>query len=514
ETNLKRRATIPALTEYTELEEVVCINLHIQCERPNQHLLSFEGRAKYTVSAGRAKADRRRSFFEPEKYDNDEARLANEIVAGPGVVPLTLNNLILRGSVLRNTEFAWASVIYTGHDTKIIMNLNKPIQKVSRLMRWLNWFVMGAFVYNAILLFVSAGLETQGYASIMGTDKQWYLYHNDTTSVGTTFVGAMFSYFGLYTYVIPISLFVMVEIDRLIQGLFLVWDDQMSLLRQPSESAPPDEKPELVHMKANTTNLNEDLACIEYVFSDKTGTLTQNVMCLAKWWVDGNVFDDMKSPGSFGEALRADNTSAALKHQMTLFYRVMILCHGVIPTFNEVSQKMVYESQSPDETALIEAIARSKVMLKKRSKANVTFTIPDRDGTPVTHVFEVIHTLEFNSDRKRMSVIVKDVETGKYHLYIKGADNVILERLNPDERINPADKVAAAIQCLDEFSVVGLRTLVIAFRELDDDLYYAFKDEYEAAETALVDRDLKMTAASEKVEHDLTLVGCTAIEDR
>ncbi|KAI9347255.1 hypothetical protein BDR26DRAFT_834348 [Obelidium mucronatum] len=514
ETNLKRRAAISALTHYNTLEDVIRINLHIQCEQPNENLLSFEGRGKYTVSAGRARADRRRSFFEPEKH-TDQSRREGQIVDGPGVVPLSLTHLLLRGSVLRNTEYAWASVVYTGSDTKIIMNMKKPPQKESRLMRYLNWFVMGVFVYNAVLLFGSTVLEHQDYKTVIGSNTRWYLYGGNTDSLTTNFLGALFSYFGMYTYVIPISLFIMVEMDRLMQGMFMMWDNKMASLRQPSASAPPDEQPEIVHMKANNTNLNEDLATIEYVFSDKTGTLTRNEMILAKWYVDGHVFDDMERPGCFGDALRAPNTSSKLRKQMDLFARVMVLCHGVIPSFNEISQKMVYESQSPDETALVEAIARSKFFLTNRSKSTVTFTTPDlQTGVATPQVFEVLHTLEFNSDRKRMSVLVKDPETGKYHLYCKGADNIIMERLSRDPAANSPATIEAAVEALHGFSVTGLRTLCISYREVSEDLYHTFKDAFEAAETALVDRDLKMAAACEKVEHDLTLLGCTAIEDR
>ncbi|KAJ3123370.1 hypothetical protein HK100_011631 [Physocladia obscura] len=302
ETNIKRKSAIPALTHYSSLKDIIRVNLHIQCEQPNENLQSFEGRAKYIVSAGKARATRRKSFFEPEKHENEATRLANNIIDGPGVVPLNLNNLLLRGCVLRNTDFAWASVIYTGSDTKIIMNMKKPPQKESRLMKWLNWLVMGVFVYNGVLLFGSTTLEYFDYKSVYENNKRWYLDGGNTETMTNNFVSALFSYFGMYTYVIPISLFVMVEMDRYAQGFFMMNDLRMAVLRQPSPSAPPTEEAQMVFMKANNTNLNEDLAAIEYIFSDKTGTLTRNEMKLSKWYLDGNVYHDMEDPGSFGRA--------------------------------------------------------------------------------------------------------------------------------------------------------------------------------------------------------------------
>lgn len=52
------------------------------------------------------------------------------------------------------------------------------------------------------------------------------------------------------------------------------------------------------HMRPNNTNLNEELGMVEYIFSDKTGTLTQNDMILAKWYINGHVFDELKEPGT------------------------------------------------------------------------------------------------------------------------------------------------------------------------------------------------------------------------
>ncbi|KAJ3395120.1 hypothetical protein HDU84_002694 [Entophlyctis sp. JEL0112] len=513
ETNLKRRSAIPAICHYNRPEDIVRLNIHIQCELPNENLHSFEGRAKYIVTAGAARPDRRRSFFEPEKH-NEQSRREGQIVDGPSVVPLNMNNLLLRGCVLRNTEYAWASVVYTGSNTKIIKNMKKPIQKESRLMKWLNWFVMGVFIYNAVLLFGSTTLEFFDYKGVYENNNRWYLDSNNTESMISNFFASFFSYFAMYTYVIPISVFVMIEMDRFAQGLFMMIDTKMSVVREPAPSAPADEQPKTVFMKANNTNLNEDLAAVEYVFSDKTGTLTRNEMKLCKWYVCGKVYHDMDDPGSFGRDLVRSNLLPKDAEDMRLFYRVLVLCHGVIPSISETTHKMVYESQSPDETALVEALANSRIFLTNRSKANVTFTIPNADGTSTEQIVEVLHTLEFDSTRKRMSVIVRDSKTGKMHIYCKGADNVILQRLDRNPKVNDPQMVQAAVETLHDFSVVGLRTLCIAYRELDDDLYHHFKDEFEAAETSLVDRDLKIAAACEKVEHDFTLIGCTAIEDR
>jgi phospholipid-transporting ATPase len=221
-----------------------------------------------------------------------------------------LDNLILRGAVLRNTEFAYAVVVYTGANTKIIKNLRPAKLKTSTLEKQLNWFVGGAFVYNAFLLISSVVMDYIGYINILELQKKrqltdpydyaidWYLGPVETSS-STRLKNSILSFFAMYSYVIPISLFVTMEVVRLVQGTFMSWDNKMK-----SSFTMDDESVVITPMKANNTNLNEELARVDYVFSDKTGTFTKNEMRLAKWFVDDTVYDEMNDSGSLGRALK------------------------------------------------------------------------------------------------------------------------------------------------------------------------------------------------------------------
>ncbi|KAI9363507.1 hypothetical protein DFJ73DRAFT_792883 [Zopfochytrium polystomum] len=434
---------------------------------------------------------------------------------------LSMSNMLLRGAVLRNTDFAWGVVVYTGHNTKIIKNLKTTGLKSSRMEKWLNWLVAGAFVYNAILLLGSTLLEWFHYKDVQEKETarlaagitdyvvEWYIGPSDT-SLGKNFADYFVSYFSLYTYVIPISLFVTMELVRLAQGLFMAWDEKMVLMRQPAPNAPSTEEPERVPFKANNTNLNEDLGAIDYIFSDKTGTLTQNEMRLAKWYVDGIEFDDMKDKGGFGRAIRDAKLPKGTLEHMQIFARAIALCHDAIPSVDERSHKMIYEAQSPDESALLYGMVNSGVTLTFRAKSTLRLTNADNQ----TETYEILNTLEFNSDRKRMSVIVRHPDTGKIALFCKGADNIIMARLSTDQSKNPAERLTKTDTALREFSETGLRTLMVAFRELTEDEYETFAEEYDAAENALADRETKVAEVAEKIERDLVLLGCTAIEDR
>lgn len=114
---------------------------------------------------------------------------------------------------------------------------------------------------------------------------------------------------------------------------------------------------------------------------------------------------------------------------------------------------------------------------------------------------------EFDSDRKRHSVIVE--EHGVYKLYIKGADSEIMKRLDDPER---QPYLEATQLALDEFSKVGLRTLVLAIRILTKDQFLSIEDEYNEAVKS-VSRKQKLKSLAQRVEKDLVLLGCTAIED-
>ncbi|KAJ3116115.1 hypothetical protein HDU96_010409 [Phlyctochytrium bullatum] len=491
ETNLKRRSAVDHTSKVTSSDDVARLVGQIQCERPNERLTSFEGRL--SVSVDGVGGERK-------------------------VCSLSMNNLLLRGCVLRNTDFCWGSVVYTGPNTKIIKNLKQSGVKTSRLESKLQWLVILVFLYNAIILLGSSFLEWARYRSIQDQESarklvvpydysvEWYL-GAATDAAWKNFLDYFVSFFSLYTYIIPISLFVTIEIARLAQGRFMMWDRKMTLLRQPPPPAPPDAKPEKIRMKANNTNLNEDLGAVEYIFSDKTGTLTQNEMKLAKWFVDGLILDEMNEPGGFGKRLRDPSMPRHLHETMKLFSRAITVCHGVIPSVDEKTHMMVYESQSPDETALLHGMAANDVKLLFRNKSQVTVSVLGENQS-----FDLLCALEFSSDRKRMSVILRTPEG--IHLYCKGADNIVFARLDPSPDVNPPEVLSKAEAAIQRFSEYGLRTLVVGYRTMTEEEFVQFQNEYDAAERSLTNREKKVAAVCEQVERNLQLLGCTAVEDR
>ena len=274
-------------------------------------------------------------------------------------------------------------------------------------------------------------------------------------------------------------------------------DDQMMYTRENSDGTF-----ESVPMRASNSNLNEELGKVDFIFSDKTGTFTQNSMVLAKWYVGGTILDEMESPGSLFAKLKT--VSGKELETFQRFAETLSICHGVIPAWEEKKSQFIYESQSPDETALLIAIRSNNYKLIKRSKKSI---VVDIDGIEVD--FEVLDTVEFDSTRKRMTTVVRTANG--IMCYSKGADNVMFERLGKHNKVDIIDQAKSK---LIELSEIGLRTLVMGCKKLTEKEYTEFKIKWDNAQVSLNDRESQMALAAATLECDFTYLGCTAIEDK
>lgn len=187
------------------------------------------------------------------------------------------------------------------------------------------------------------------------------------------------------------------------------------------------------------------LGQIEYIFSDKTGTLTQNIMTFNKCSIGGKCFGDVidQRTGDIIEVTREIEPldfsfnpdyepefkfydkqlleSVKRRESTTYsFFRLLALCHTVMS--ENRNGKLEYQAQSPDEAALVSAARNFGFVFKERSPNSITIEVMG-----IKEVYELLCILDFNNVRKRMSVILR--KDGKLRLYCKGADNVIYERL-------------------------------------------------------------------------------------
>ncbi|KAI8037415.1 hypothetical protein M5D96_009551 [Drosophila gunungcola] len=241
---------------------------------------------------------------------------------------------------------------------------------------------------------------------------------------------------------------------------------------------------------------------VKYIFSDKTGTLTQNVMEFKKCSIAGYVYTTERTPEEsqlVQNILSRHQTAAVIEEFLVL----LSVCHTVIPERKE-DGTIIYHAASPDERALVEGAQRFGYIFDTRTPEYVEINaLGERKR------YEVLNVLEFTSTRKRMSLIVRTPDN-KIKLFCKGADTVIYERLAPQGQ-NFRDQT---LRHLEEFASDGLRTLCLAVADIRPDVYQEWRQTFHKASVALQNRESKLEDAANLIENNLRLLGATAIEDR
>ncbi|XP_010140691.1 PREDICTED: phospholipid-transporting ATPase ID-like, partial [Buceros rhinoceros silvestris] len=323
------------------------------------------------------------------------------------------------------------------------------------------------------------------------------------------------SYVIILNTVVPISLYVSVEIIRLGNSFYIDWDRKMYY---PLNDTPA---------QARTTTLNEELGQIKYIFSDKTGTLTQNIMSFNKCSINGKSYGDVYDMSGqrteitentekvdFSYNPLADPKFSFYDHSLVeavklndvpthRFFRLLSLCHTVMPE-EKKEGNLVYQAQSPDEGALVTAARNFGFVFRARTPETITVVEMGE-----TKIYKLLAILDFNNVRKRMSVIVRSPE-GDLTLYCKGADTILYELLHSSCEALKEETT----EHLNEFAGEGLRTLVVAYKNLDEDYFQDWIRRHHEASTALEGREDKLSELYEEIEKDLMLLGATAIEDK
>ncbi|RHY54138.1 hypothetical protein DYB38_012034, partial [Aphanomyces astaci] len=521
ETNLKLRQAMESTLEVQTEAEVSALHGRVECEQPNKAISRFAG-----------------SFF----VDQHDGYIANH--------PISIKNILLRGCQLRNTEWMYGLVLNTGPDTKIMQSSAKPVAKWSsingQVNRMIQWLLL-------LLVLLCAGSATayvfwdntfNAYACATAVPPTCYLSLETNSAVQRWFVG-FGQYFLLMYQIIPVSLYVTISTVMFLQAIFMSWDLDMYFEELD------------VRMIVRTMGLNEELGQISYVFSDKTGTLTCNVMEFRKCSINGVSYGlgtteiaALKRKGlpvpevpvsKKGAKVPYVNFEDPRLHQKLTaiplnsstnwtkeaeFFLHLAICHTVIPeqaTDKHGDAVLRYSASSPDEQALVSAAKFFGFAFESRglgvARVRVTNKSLQQDASVSSELweFKVLDVLEFNSDRKRMSCVVQD-PNGAFMLLTKGADNVITPLLAND---NDADVVAATLEQLQTFADDGLRTLTIAKKVVPTAYYHQWTKRYKAACASLDQIDKRknghpneIDACMVEMEQDLVLLGATAIEDK
>ncbi|XP_078431186.1 aminophospholipid ATPase 2 [Wolffia australiana] len=400
------------------------------------------------------------------------------------VCPLTINNTLLQSCYLRNTEWACGVAVYTGNETKLGMSRGIPEPKLTAVDAMIDKLIGAIFLFQIVVVTVL------GFAGNIWKDtegqQQWYVMYPDEEPWYELLVIPL-RFELLCSIMIPISIKVSLDLVKSVYAKFIDWDEDMY------------DHDAQCHSHAANTAISEDLGQVEYILTDKTGTLTENKMIFRKCCISGTFYGS-----DSGDALRDGvllNDVINRTPDVLRFLTVMSICNSVVPSKSSIGE-ITYKAQSQDEDALVTAAAHLNVIFLNR-----TGNILDVIFNNVIVQYELLDTLEFTSDRKRMSVVVRDSQSGKIFLLTKGADESILPVAGP------AQQIRIFSDAVEHYAQSGLRTLCLAWRELNEDEYREWSLMFKEANSTLVDREWKLAEVCQRLEQDLEILGVTAIED-
>ena len=448
ETNLKIKSSLSVTVHATSPTAASALRGKLEFEAPNKRLYTFLG--KVTVDGSTV------------AVDNDA--------------------VLLRGAVLRNTSWIFGLVLYAGKQTKVMMNSQAAKAKRSNVDHATNGIVLAVLIFMLCMCTVGCVGHVVWIGDAANREGVWYMPYLAGSS-GMDKFGVWLTYLILCNNYVPISLYITMELAKLGQKLLMENDLRM----YHAETDTP--------MVARTSNLNEELGQIHYIFSDKTGTLTRNEMEFRKCFVAGTSYGfgtteigraaAARRPPAQAQALSAEQTAeeaeriaaeaaadadaaqvfrdqrcsfddARLRQRiegghadqgiLRDFLKCLAVSHTVVPEGSE--DKPVYQAESPDKGTLVTA---AKVLGYFFCGKTATTHIVNVFGEK--QAFEILNVNKFNSTRKRMSVVARGPD-GVIELLCKGADNVMLSRIRGGE----AGKRNRCILCPDHRSCdIGTR---------------------------------------------------------
>ncbi|KAL2268565.1 hypothetical protein VTJ83DRAFT_3411 [Remersonia thermophila] len=432
---------------------------------------------------------------------------------GVRAAPLSIDNTAWANTVIASHATTLAVIVYTGPQTRSALSTSPSRSKTGLLEYEINSL-------TKILCFLTLALSVilvafQGFSSAQG--NVWYV--------------KIMRFLVLFSTIVPISLRVNLDMGKSVYSWFIQRD------------------PGMPGAVVRTSTIPEDLGRIEYLLSDKTGTLTQNEMEMRKIHVGTvsyatDAMDEVAAyvrqglqpatSSSDEHALVTPTTShssaasgaGATRTRREIGSRVrdvvlaLALCHNVTPTTEEDDEGRLvrsYQASSPDEIAIVRWTESVGLRLASRDRRSMVLEAA-ATGRPVVKV-RVLDIFPFTSEGKRMGIIVQFYprlsrgapppplgDGSEIWFYQKGADTVM-------------SAIVAANDWLDEETAnmarEGLRTLVVGRKRLSAAEYREFSARYQEASLAISGREQGMQAVvSRYLERDLELLGVTGVEDK
>mgnify|MGYP001096131967 FL=1 len=447
ETDWKLRRAVSATQQVKPEIELLNISGVITAQPPSISIHQFEGRVEATIEG-------------------------QEIEEG-----LSVENTLWATTTLASGSCI-GMVVYTGKETRSVMNSREPSNKIGITDMELNKLAMYLLILMLVISFSILCLA--GF-----NDNSFVLF---------------FRYVLLLSTIIPISLRVNLDFAKLFYCYKISRSEKVGRA-QPRNSTIP-----------------EELGRIHFLLTDKTGTLTQNDMVLKKLFLENLYFDknETESLEELEQLLLEDYqkheapiAEAALgrgrKKRDHRSVRDMVtaigLCHNVTPIIEDGYK--IYQASSPDEISLVEFAKSVNVELYERTQETITLRTPNGD-----EYYEVLHMFPFSSATKRMGVIIYHKASEKIIFYLKGAEEALCSCISNEVSKN---KMLEDCQTL---ATEGLRTLVVTQRVLSYEEFQEFDKAFKKANASMNSRHEKLAKVIQSLEHDMEYLGVTGVEDK
>ncbi|XP_011928321.1 PREDICTED: phospholipid-transporting ATPase IK isoform X2 [Cercocebus atys] len=417
ETNLKfRQALMVTHKELTSVKKMASFQGTVTCEAPNSRLHHFVGCLEWN----------------DKKYSLD------------------IGNLLLRGCRIRNTDTCYGMVIYAGFDTKIMKNCGKIHLKRTKLDLLMNKLVVVIFISVVLICLVLA--FSFGFSVKEFKGQHYYLSGLHESSVAAEAFFIFWGFLILLSVTIPMSMFILSEFIYLGNSVFINWDVQMYY------------QPQDVPAKARSTSLNDHLGQVEYIFSDKTGTLTQNILTFNKCCINGRIY------GPDSEA----------------------------------------RTRPKENPYLWNKFADGKLLFHNAALLNLVRSNRDAAVREFWRLLAICHTVMVRESRR--------------HHHHRGAGggaglpgpghNGLQQHAQTDVGAGRGATEFATEAALAAFAQETLRTLCLAYREVAEDIYEDWRQRHQEASLLLQNRAQALQQVYNELEQNLKLLGATAIEDR
>ncbi|XP_062265681.1 probable phospholipid-transporting ATPase IIB isoform X4 [Platichthys flesus] len=476
ETDWKLKVAVGCTQRLPAVGDLFSISAYVYAQKPQLDIHSFEG--NFT-----------REDADPQVHES--LNIENTLWA---------STVVASGTVI-------GVVIYTGKETRSVLNTSFAKNKVGLLDLELNRLTKALFLAQVVLSVVMIAL--QGF-------------------VGPWFRN-LFRFIVLFSYIIPISLRVNLDMGKSAYGWMIMKDENI---------------PGTV---VRTSTIPEELGRVVYLLTDKTGTLTQNEMIFKRLHLGTvsygtDTMDEIQSLMVQSYAPVTSQTSTSVpsvpsgttplrktqqsgpKVRKSVSSRVheavkaIALCHNVTPVYEthasvngepesaEADQDFsddnrTYQASSPDEVALVRWTESVGLTLVNRDLASLQLRTPS--GQILS--FYILQIFPFTSESKRMGIILREESTGDITFYMKGADVAMASIVQYNDWLEE--------EC-GNMAREGLRTLVVSKKSLSEEQYQDFENRYNQAKLSIHDRGLKVAAVVESLEREMELLCLTGVEDQ